>query len=67
MKPKSNPIEKDFDKNLKTFEQQPKINQELQLLKDLDEKTTGKENAPIQKLIQDKSKIMIHSQSDLLP
>jgi hypothetical protein len=64
---KPHDIDKDFDKNQKTFEQQPIKTKELQILKDESEKTTGTASLPLQKLIQDKSKTAILSQSDLLP
>lgn len=50
------PPGKNFDQDLKTFEQLPANTKELVLLKDQAEKTTGKESAAVNRLIRDKSK-----------
>ena len=56
MNPEPPKIEKDFGKDLKTFEQLPTKNKELELLKDQAEKATGQESADLNKMIRDKSK-----------
>ena len=46
---------KDFDQDLKTFEQLPAKTKELDLLKDQAEKATGPESVALNKTIQDRS------------
>jgi len=48
--------EKDFAKDLKTFEKLPAKTKELVMLKDAAEKTTGPESGVLDKQIRDKSK-----------
>ncbi len=55
MKPATPSSEKDFGKDMKTFEQLPTKTKELELLKDQAEKSTGQENLAINKKIRDKS------------
>lgn len=55
MKPKPHESEKDFGKDLKTFEQLPAKIKELELLKDQAEKSTGQESVDLHKMIRDKS------------
>jgi hypothetical protein len=55
MNPEPSPTEKDFSKDLKTFEQLPAKSKELELLKDQAEKATGKESIILNKMIRDKS------------
>ena len=54
LEPKTN--EKNFSKDLKTFEQLPAKTKELELLKDQMEKVTGEERATLNKMIRDKAK-----------
>ena len=56
MKPEPQKTEKDFGKDLKTFEQLPVQTKELELLKDQVEKSTGQESGALNKMIRDKSK-----------
>jgi len=55
MKPKPPKTEKDFGKDLKTHEQLPVRTRELLLLQDQTEKSSGQENADLNKMSQDKS------------
>ena len=55
MNPEPPPAEKDFTKDLKTFEQLPAKSKELELLKDQAEKATGRESVTLNKMIRDKS------------
>jgi hypothetical protein len=55
MNPEPPKTEKDFGKDLKTFEQLPAKSKELELLKDQAEKTTGMESVALNKLIRDRS------------
>jgi hypothetical protein len=55
MNPEPPPVEKDFTKDLKTFEQLPAKSKELELLKDQAEKATGRESVILNKMIRDKS------------
>ena len=48
--------EKDFTQNLKTFERQPTVTKELQMLEDHSEKSIGKTMLIADKLIQSKAK-----------
>lgn len=56
MKPPAKNIEKDFARDLKTFEQLPVKNQETEILKDRAEKTTGPESVVLDRVIRAKSK-----------
>jgi hypothetical protein len=56
MKDKPPEAEKDFAKDLKTFEQLPARTKELDVLKDQAEKATGQESVALNKIIRDKSK-----------
>ena len=56
MKPEPKKTEKDFGKDLKTFERLPAKTKELELLKDQAEKTTGQESVTLDKKIRIKSK-----------
>ena len=56
MNPEPQKIEKDFAKDLKSFEQLPAKNKEMELLKDQAEKATGEESVALNKLIRDKTK-----------
>jgi hypothetical protein len=55
MKPEPLKAKKDFGKDLKTFEQACAKTKELELLKDQDEKASGRERIYLDKKIQDKS------------
>ena len=57
MKPKPHEAEKDFGKDMKTFEQQPDKTKELELLEDQAEKAIGQKNVDLHKTIRDKSKL----------
>lgn len=52
---KSKEPEKNFEEDQKGFERLPAQTRELSLLKDLAEKSTGKENLFLQKKIREKS------------
>ena len=56
MKAKPQATEKDFGKDLKTFEQLPAKTKELELIKDQAEKATGQESVAPHNLLRDKSK-----------
>ena len=56
MNPEPPVREKDFGKDLKTFEQLPAKTKELEMLQDQAEKSTGQEGVALDKLIRDKSK-----------
>jgi len=56
MKPKPQRTEKDLGKDLKTFEQLPTKTQELLVLQDQAEKSTGKEKLDLQEMTRIKSK-----------
>ncbi len=55
MKTQPPKTEKNFNKDLKTFEQQPAKTKELSLLKDQAEKTTGPESTVIARKIRAKA------------
>ena len=56
MPPEPEKNEKNFSKDLQTFEQLPAKTKELELLKDQEEKVTGEERVTLNKVIRDKSK-----------
>ena len=56
MKPASPKTEKDFSKDLKTFDQLPAQTKELALLKDRAEKATGQESVTLHKNIKAKAR-----------
>lgn len=56
MKPAAKIIEKNFARDLRTFEQLPRKIQETEMLKDRAEKTTGPESIAIDRAIRAKSK-----------
>ena len=56
MNPEPLKIENNFGKDLKTFEQLPAKNKELELLKDQAEKEIGPESVVLNKTIRDKGK-----------
>jgi hypothetical protein len=55
MNPVPQKPEKDFGKDLKTFEQLPAKTKELDLLKDQAEKATGREGVALAEKIREKS------------
>jgi hypothetical protein len=56
MKPEPQETEKDFGKDMKTFEQLPAKTKELEPLKDQAEKSTGQERVDLNKVIREKSR-----------
>lgn len=56
MKPEPQETEKNLSRDLKTFERLPVDTKELHVLTDQAEKSTGKERAVLQRLIQKKAK-----------
>jgi hypothetical protein len=56
MNPEPQDTEKNFTRDLKAFERLPAPTKELHVLAEKAEKTTGKERAVLQRLIEKKSK-----------
>ena len=56
MKKEQKKTEKEFGRDMQAFERLPAATKELEVLRDLAEKTTGPENIALTKMIREKTK-----------